>query len=784
MGTFDYNATEHALRRIAGDSGADTDTTTSNNRSANDPKEKRNKPDEADVRKKSPRDTSTDEPRHAPSFNIHRRPSSDGSRNSDETGRANHEGGGPEHCVSVAGQSCTDSCLENSLTHRRNSQAETGEHHREQSGGDHHLVRRSYKDVAVSAVHAATLSGDQRKNDGFPPRELASSAPAVADNSNHQEAHSETLHNALDKTRSGAGNHQVGGGEKNRPEHHPTSVETRVCTKNPVRNNNPIHVTKQSRPGENISDRRSDSTTLNLQNKVDMLLTKHRGTTSTLATEKDMDLPLHAPKVEPLNIANIKNPEVKQWISSLGEKTKMRKRQKTNARKEDIATLLQANIIERCTKEQIRVTGSLFSVVEKLKNRRRAIYWPKALNSAVEHLKPNVDLTDPIEHARVEKNIFAATFDLKASFYQVELPEKTREMFGIICECGCFRFRRLPMGFSISPFLMNEITKQAAEAAQTDEVKADVYIDNIRLTSNDRQKLEESCKKLRSHCKNNNITLNDEPGNDVHQQGDFLGLSYNYKVGTVKLGRKTFEKLQLTKIPKRAPRREYLEIFGLILFATRALKIHPASFYDQIKFIRKKCCTGELDDEVEIWPSVVKGFESWIEVLKMNKPTRHEIGEPHSPDAILFTDASVIGWGAVLLCGPNVFSTAGRWSSPIDCSQICEFEAKAIAVAVERFCNILQNAKTITIRTDNTATMHTLKKGTAREFELNGAIAECARAFKNCSPNAAIFVSHVSTLVNPADPLSRGKPIEQQQLSAVRAQGAVGSGELLRVFTQ
>ena len=256
-----------------------------------------------------------------------------------------------------------------------------------------------------------------------------------------------------------------------------------------------------------------------------MLLTRHRGTTSTLATEKDMDLPLHAPQVEPLNTTKINNPEVKQWISSLGEKTKMRKRQKTNARKEDIATLLQANIIERCTKDQIRVTGSLFSVVERAKNRRRAIYWPKALNSAIEHLKPHVDLIDPIEHARVDKNIFAATFDLKASFYQVELPEETKKMFGIMCESGCFRFCRLPMGFSISPFVMNEITKQAAEAAHTDTVKAEAYIDNVRLTSNNRQKLEEACKKFRSHCNGNNITLNDEPGNEIHQHGDFLGMS-------------------------------------------------------------------------------------------------------------------------------------------------------------------------------------------------------------------------------------------------------------------
>ena len=95
---------------------------------------------------------------------------------------------------------------------------------------------------------------------------------------------------------------------------------------------------------------------------------------------------------------------------SQGKPLLLEKRKKTEARQEDIDTLERASIIERCTKEQI------VTVVEEEKKRRRPIYWPKALNKAVED-QMQVEIQDPIEHARIDKGVWAATFDIKASFF-------------------------------------------------------------------------------------------------------------------------------------------------------------------------------------------------------------------------------------------------------------------------------------------------------------------------------------------------------------------------------
>ena len=64
-----------------------------------------------------------------------------------------------------------------------------------------------------------------------------------------------------------------------------------------------------------------------------------------------MHLPLHAPEVNTANIEKLRSTgiiaEALSWIEGLASKTSLKKRQKTEARQEDIDTLERAGIIER-----------------------------------------------------------------------------------------------------------------------------------------------------------------------------------------------------------------------------------------------------------------------------------------------------------------------------------------------------------------------------------------------------------------------------------------------------
>ena len=145
-----------------------------------------------------------------------------------------------------------------------------------------------------------------------------------------------------------------------------------------------------------------------------------------------------------------------------------------------------------------------------------------------------------------------------------------------------------------------------AQRLESQNVRTDVYIDNVRLTSKSRSKVEEASKIFKQRCAEFGVTLNVEPGNEPHQDGDFLGLRYDYKTGCVQLGMKTLKKIKSATVPER----EYLALFGLTLFYTRALRVLPARFFNQMKFVRKRCTGDDLDEEIPIWPSCVKGWET------------------------------------------------------------------------------------------------------------------------------------------------------------------------------
>jgi hypothetical protein len=223
--------------------------------------------------------------------------------------------------------------------------------------------------------------------------------------------------------------------------------------------------------------------------------------------------------------------------------------------------------------------------------------------------------------------------------------------------------------------------------------------DNVRFTSRSKEAVEPASKIFQDRCIQFGVTLNDEEGNKPHQEGDFLGLSYDYKNGTVRLGKKTMTKIKNARVLEKATKREYLAMFGLTLFCTRALRIQPARYFNQMKFIRKRCVGEDLDEEIQIWPSCVNGWVAWLNELRKNKPTRHEPGA-EEPDATIFTDASTIGWGAVLVKGSLVLSASGRWKEPIDCSEISTYEALAVSLATEAFAKTIKNCTTILLRTN------------------------------------------------------------------------------------
>ncbi|KAG8339904.1 putative serine/threonine protein phosphatase [Trypanosoma vivax] len=147
--------------------------------------------------------------------------------------------------------------------------------------------------------------------------------------------------------------------------------------------------------------------------------------------------------------------------------------------------------------------------------------------------------------------------------------------------------------------------------------------------------------------------------------------------------------------------------------------------------------------------NAVRQDKRWLSSLLENKSSTPRRHRPAS--AALMTDASLYGWGALLLKGGGeVCVPGGVWDREPQCTS--QSEARAVLLALSSFAEV--TPKNLRICIGNTTVMNVMKKGNAHcaalvheRSRINKALQEqCAQASCAC----------IASGDNPADGISRG----------------------------
>lgn len=507
--------------------------------------------------------------------------------------------------------------------------------------------------------------------------------------------------------------------------------------------------------------------------------------------------PLHTKHVCPMDISSLSRLAVgplaadlarclqylraESFYESLTQQRKAKKISSTVS-EPDLTALLAAGIIEPCS--SVSRYGRLFSVAEIAKSRRRSIYWPRQLNEEVEAIGfPVPALPDPVvAGADIPAPCSAACFDLTAGFYQIGLDESVRRFFGIYIRGKHYRLCRVPMGANFAPAIMHTVTSILADIPAADcQVVRTVFIDNVRFCGT-ADAVARASITFRDRCALAKATLNDEPANDAHQSGIFLGLACDYREGTVGVTESAKAKLRerLATVFSAEPSiADALRLFGSVIHASRILRIPLGEYYLPIKYLRRRCASVALGTPLsapaEVWPCAREAIESWVEAIISHEPVRH-IPSPAAPRAqlVIASDASLSGWGAVALSPEgNVFQAGGQWKATFESADINTLEMRALSLALGAFKDVIDAQHPSTpflLLVDNSSVAHVLRKGMAREFSLNDALREVLRSLQG---DRHVAVGLISSESNPADAISRGaQPAEDSELGS--ALGALG----------
>ena len=470
----------------------------------------------------------------------------------------------------------------------------------------------------------------------------------------------------------------------------------------------------------------------------------------------------------------------------------METNERTNITEDDIDKMASSNsfkgpIPRKLRRRLAKRFGKVFCRTQEAKKRRRQLYWPKQLNDEVEKWlggTPECDIHEAIVHARhIAPGSYAICHDFTKGFMQIPLDEGVQPYYAFMYKGKVYYNMTAPMGAIWAPALMQTISEVLAYN-EIAGVRTNVHIDNVRFHGTDPKAVQRASDEFVARCKRVNATLNDDPENQIHQRGVFCGVETDYEAGTHRVAQKTLDKLRNEAKwidDDKATIEDIRVLFGLLHFCTRVLRIPPSEFFLQVKFQRrrmKELAKGNITESspANVWPKAKPGLRNWVDLILANDWTKHHV-DPDNVDLVIATDASVTGWGAVLYneATGDVHATGGSWRKTYKSDDINELEVLAVSKAAEAFADVIhqQRVQSVVILLDNTASVHVLKKGSSRNFEMNEAL---RKALRSLPKEVSVRVAYITTETNKdfADPLSRGKSIDTSDPELASKLGQVG----------
>ena len=440
----------------------------------------------------------------------------------------------------------------------------------------------------------------------------------------------------------------------------------------------------------------------------------------------------------------------------------------------DTRKLLEVGLFTKIERLEVKQWASLWALPEVSKRRRRLILWPQTLNHwwRTRYGGEQSAITDCVNHFDVDRHF--VPLDMPAAFYQVELPPQLRAYFAVDTPLGPLAITRLPMGASFAPEILQLLLKIAVEQPQPGRHAthlAAVHVDNVLLSSANAQSVQEASLRLQSTLQRwgGRITVDTAAVINDHT-GCFCGAVFDTERHVFKVKQKTVDKILSPRALHTVA--DHRENISRLMYASRILRVPMSHYYAVLKYTRKlysALTTGrvrETDALPEMWEAARREYRSWVAVVRKNAWTHHPKRTLMSskPPTYLFTDASLSGWGAVLIPprgAPRVYR--GSWPEKHEAKEMTVLEMRALVAALRAAGPPMKKVHHLQLVVDNTAVKAVLRKGGAFCYDLNAGLRQVQALLPE---RAMIEASYIATALMPADDPSRGRVLERAKLEA------------------
>ena len=436
--------------------------------------------------------------------------------------------------------------------------------------------------------------------------------------------------------------------------------------------------------------------------------------------------------------------------------------------------------------KKVKSTVNVFPVGENFKKRRRLIKHTKAFND--EFGKDSLEGLRMLKTKElvptVHEGKYAICMDFSGWFDQIEQDDVVKDYMCFPHHGKWYRLTRVAMGMRTSVDIAHTVTEMIASFPMPG-VRCDIYVDNIRFLSDCLESVVAAAQDFIIRSRKVRATINEVPDNTedaeaaarrlVKTDGDFLGAYFDYTAKTVQLTEKTIGKLQtmreVFKDNAGAPTyRNFLALFGLLFYGLQVFRsFAPYRYYalkeysDVARRIQKD--PGLLETPYKCSPSRLDHIMRWVDDMIKNPATSvRTTRDPADVDYILVTDASKMGWGAVLLDQRTgiLYTQHGTWDKHWKGREYSAWsEPEGLARAFIAFFPNGSSA-TFTVLTDSSTAQGAFEKGRSTKFAVNRALQSVGDVFAN-GPDATYH--HIPGIINTdTDFLSRHGELSEEDL--------------------
>ena len=428
----------------------------------------------------------------------------------------------------------------------------------------------------------------------------------------------------------------------------------------------------------------------------------------------------------------------------------------------EVADLLAAGRIEHSHRPLI--VSPIFAVPKK-----RPPDDPRPRFRLVHNLRTVNNLLIPVNHYRLPKlddveallnsGALTAAVDVEAAYHHILIDPASRPLLAFTFEGECYQWTVCPFGLTHSAYYWVMTSKALVSWVHHHGIKAVMYCDDLLLICSPEQF--QLVLRLLSDL---GVRVAMHKLQPPSHQTVFLG-------HVILTPPELPPSISLTQARARAARHAAITLVRLALRGSmiirRELARHLGTIASTVSVVPSTHLllrpihhflmghpSGAWDMAVTLDQTIIPGLNAWLLCLR-ERPQRLLL-QLRSP-AQITTDASHVGWGAVLVIPDEdiVLSSAGDWSQiPHPLPHITMLESIAVDHALRLWASLLAN-RLVLIRSDATVVVHVLRRLTSRSI----AIAELFSrlSIEVLEPNnIRVSTTHLAGILNTrADAASR-----------------------------